>query len=104
MIVNRPFPISRPHVEFDPVYHEAVGRALEKLAAEDPTMQPMLDAWREGNVMIDEWEAKAARAAADTAAPTAPAPHPQRTPKKQAPRRASRPMKTKVARAVDRRG
>ena len=54
-------PIHRSHVEFDAEEHAAIGRLLEELAAQDPKHQPALDAWREANADIDQWEAETRR-------------------------------------------
>ena len=67
---ERRFPIHRSNVEFDPEYHAAVGRALEEMAKDDPSMRKFYEAWCESNAMIDQWEQEAQERAAPAASET----------------------------------
>lgn len=58
-MLNIRTPIHRSKHEFDAEAHTAIERVLEEMAAEDPGHQPALDAWRESNAMIDQWEQEA---------------------------------------------
>ena len=49
----------RPSQPFNKDQHEAIGRILESQAEQNPDFLPALQAWREGNAMIDEWEREA---------------------------------------------
>ncbi len=68
-MTNLRTPIHRSEVEFDPEEHAAVGRTLEKMAKADPKHQPALDAWRQTNAEIDQWEADAEARRAESQRP-----------------------------------
>ena len=106
-MINRPMPIHRKKQEYDPAAYAAVERVLEEMAKDDPSAQRALDAWREGTAMFEEWEKEIELRIKErerTVANPAPAALPKRAVNERAPRRALRPSKTKIARAVDRRG